>query len=152
MRLLDSLSSNQQFALNVLIPSVYFVPLLVAYFSPKNFGFGHRWLVYFGLSAGVMGMVIWIFSTWQLGSSFATLPQARKLVRGVIYRFIRHPMYLGISLTVFGLMLACGSAFGMIYLLTVILPLNFYRAKMEDQVLAKFFGPKFDQYKNSTWF
>tara|TARA_B100000686_G_C16768660_1_gene963537 strand:+ start:1809 stop:2267 length:459 start_codon:yes stop_codon:yes gene_type:complete len=152
MKILNSLSSNQRLTLNVLIPSLYFVPLVVAYFSPKNFGFGHRWLVHSGLWIGTGGMVIWVLSIWYLGSSFATLPGTKELVYRGIYRFVRHPMYLGISATVFGLMLACGSFFGMVYLITVILPLNFVRSRMEDQVLEDLFGAAFNNYKKSTWF
>ena len=152
MKIFNSLSSNQRLVLNVLIPSFYFVPLAVAYFSPKHFGFGHRWLVHSGLWIGVGGMVIWMLSIWHLGSSFATLPGAKALVCRGIYRFIRHPMYLGISATVFGLTLACGSVFGMVYLIIVILPLNFVRSRMEDQVLEEIFGSTFDNYKKSTWF
>ena len=53
---IKSLSSNQRFAMNVLVPSLYLFPLVFAYIGPKNFGFGYDGLVYTGLAVGVVGM------------------------------------------------------------------------------------------------
>ena len=152
IKFFDSLSSNQRFVANIFIPFLYFVPLGVAYFSDKNFGFSYRGLVYSGLSVGAFGMILWMLSTLNLGSEFSTLPGAKKLVQRGVYRFIRHPMYLGIALAVFGLMLACGSIFGMIYLFIVILPVNILRSRIEEKVLEELFGQVFEEYKKSTWF
>ena len=147
-----TLSSNQRFALNILVPSLYLVPLVVAYIFPKNFGFGHRWLVQVGLGVGLMGVLLWIVSMLHLGSSFAVIPGAKELMTHGIYKYIRHPMYLGITLTVFGLMLACGSIVGMFYLVLVILPVNAVRILLEERILDDQFGELYLNYKKNTWF
>ncbi|MFQ5673061.1 MAG: methyltransferase family protein [Nitrospinales bacterium] len=145
------LSPNKRFALNVLVPSVYFVPLAMAYFSPKHFGFGIPWLVELGLGVGALGVVLWIVSTINLGRSLAVLPQADRLVTRGVYKYCRHPMYLGITLTLFGLLLACGSTFGMIYLLVVVLPLNLVRIRLEEKTLAEKFGADYHAYRKTTF-
>lgn len=150
--MLQGLSPNKRFALNVLLPAVYFVPLAVAYFSPKHFGFGISRLMELGLGLGALGVILWIVSTVNLGRSLAVLPGADRLVRRGIYKYLRHPMYLGITLTLFGLLLACGSIFGMIYLLAVVLPLNFVRIRMEEKALAEKFGETYRAYRKATFF
>ncbi|MFQ5451590.1 MAG: methyltransferase family protein [Nitrospinaceae bacterium] len=138
--------------MNVILPLVYFLPVAVAYFSPKNFGFGYPDLVYIGLGIGGFGAGLWILAMIHLGTSLAVLPGARTLVAKGIYKYLRHPIYGGIGLTLFGLFLACGSVFGMIYLFAVVIPLNLFRAREEEKVLQEQFGDRYRQYRKDTWF
>ena len=147
-----TLTAYQRLALNILIPSVYLIPIIVAFFTPKHFGFGSRWLTQTGLSIGLMGIMIWIMSMCHLGSSFAVLPGTKELITRGIYKYFLHPMYLGISLTLLGLTLACGSSFGIIYLAMVVLPVNLVRARLEEKALTDQFGKIYLIYKKNTWF
>ena len=69
-----------------------------------------------------------------------------------IYRFIRHPIYVGIVFTHFGLFFACGSTFGIVYTFVLIIPLNVIRAQLEEKALFSKFGEHYRAYHNSTWF
>jgi len=147
-----SLSSNQRFALSVFIPFLYLFPLLQAYFSPKTLGFGYPPLVVVALGIGAVGWVLWMLGMISLGKSLAVLPGAETLKTGGIYRYFRNPIYVGINLTLLGLLAACGSTFGMVYLATVIVPLNWYRAREEEKALLEKFGDSYRAYKEKTWF
>ena len=147
-----SLSSNQKFLLNILVPMLYLFPLVFAYRGPKNFGFGFRELVYAGLFVGAVGVLLWIAAMWSLGSSLAVLPGTEKLVTKGLYRIFRHPIYIGIVLTLTGLFVACGSVPSLIYVLVVVVPLNIFRAKAEEKVLLEQLGPAYQQYMGSTFF
>ena len=147
-----SLSSNQRFLLNILVPMLYLFPLVFAYLRPKNFGFGFRELVYAGLSVGAVGVLLWMAAMWSLGSSLAVLPGTEKLVTKGLYRIFRHPIYMGIVLTLTGLFVACGSVPSLIYVLVVVVPLNIFRAKAEEKVLLEQLGPAYQQYMGSTFF
>ena len=147
-----SLSSNQRFALNVFVPLLYFFPLAIMYFSEKNFGFGHPQLVPVALSVGGVGMVIWILGMVSLRKSLAVLPGTDALKTGGVYKFFRHPIYLGINLTLFGLLSASGSVSGMGYLALVVIPLNIYRARQEEKALLEKFGDSYRAYCEKTWF
>ncbi|MEE9258617.1 MAG: isoprenylcysteine carboxylmethyltransferase family protein [Nitrospinaceae bacterium] len=147
-----SLSSNRRFALNVFVPLLYFLPLITAYFLPKNFGFGYPGLVPVSLGAGFLGWLLWVYGMLCLGKSLAVLPGSDTLVTRGIYNYIRHPMYIGIVLTLFGLLFACGSVLGMIYLFIVVIPLNIYRARKEEEALAERFGESYRAYCQRTWF
>ncbi|MBT5550999.1 MAG: isoprenylcysteine carboxylmethyltransferase family protein [Nitrospina sp.] len=149
---IKNLSSNQRFFLNIIVPMAYLLPLVLAYVGPKNFGFGFRGLVYFGLSIGVVGVLLWISAMWTLGSSLAVLPGTDQLVTKGIYRIFRHPVYIGIVLTLTGLFVACGSVICLVYVGVVVIPLNIFRARAEEKVLLEQLGPSYQQYKDSTYF
>ena len=147
-----SLHPGQKFFLNILIPLLYLFPLVFAYLAPKNFGFGIRPLVYVGLSVGAVGVLLWIAAMWSLGSSLAVLPGTNQLVTKGVYRIFRHPIYIGIILTLTGLFLACGSVPCLVYMILVVVPLNIYRAREEEKVLLEQLGSAYQQYKDSTLF
>ena len=147
-----SLSSRQRLALNIFVPFLYLLPLLVAFFSSKTFGFGYPKLVPIALAIGGVGMAIWILGMISLGKSLAVLPGGETLKTGGIYRYLRHPIYVGINLTLFGLLAACGSIFGMVYMAIVVIPLNWYRAREEEKALLEKFGDSYRAYREKTFF
>ncbi|MFQ5443600.1 MAG: methyltransferase family protein [Nitrospinales bacterium] len=149
-------SSLRKLILDISIPSLYLIPLLAVYFShpdPKTFGFHSDPVVYAGLGLGMAGLIIWILSMWNLGGSLAVLPGADRLVTRGLYKHIRHPIYLGITLTLFGLMLAVGSLWGILYVLFIVIPVNIVRARLEDKKLLAQFGETYKAYceKTRSW-
>ena len=147
-----SLSPGKAAALTVLVPSLYLVALVVAWFAPKHFGFGIRPLVYVGLTVGLSGVALWTVAMMYLGKSLAVLPGGDRLVTHGIYKYLRHPVYLGIDMTLLGLFLAVGSTAGMIYLFVVVLPLNILRSRLEEKALLQKFGDAYSTYRQQTWF
>ena len=149
---IKNLSSNQRFAISVLVPSLYLFPLVLAYLGPKNFGFGHDGLVYTGLAVGAVGMTLWILSILTLGHSLAVLPGTDRLVTRGVYRYLRHPIYIGIILTLGGLFLACGSTICLVYVFVIVVPLNVFRARLEEVVLQGQLGETYHKYRAGTFF
>jgi len=149
---IKNLSSNQRFLLSILVPSFYLFPLLFAYLGPKNFGFGCEELVYAGLAIGTTGVVLWVLSMLTLGRSLAVLPGTDRLVIRGIYRYIRHPIYVAIVLTLIGLFLACGSMICLVYVFLVVIPLNIFRARIEEKVLHQHLGDAYQKYRANTFF
>jgi protein-S-isoprenylcysteine O-methyltransferase Ste14 len=148
----ESLSPAKAAVFTVLVPSLYLLALAVAWFTPKHFGFGQRELVYVGLAVGLSGVVLWIVAMIQLGKSLAVLPGGDRLVTQGVYRYLRHPVYLGIDMTLFGLFLAVGSTMGMVYFFVVVLPLNMIRSRFEEKALLRKFGDPYETYRQHTWF
>ena len=149
---IKNLSSNQRFLLNILVPSLYLLPLVFAYLGPISFGFGYDELVYSGLSVGAVGLILWILAMLTLGPSLAVLPGTVRLVTRGVYRYLRHPVYVGIVLTLSGLFLACGSTICLAYVLVVVIPLNIFRARTEEQVLREQLGESYQHYCDTTFF
>jgi protein-S-isoprenylcysteine O-methyltransferase Ste14 len=148
----ESLSPAKAAVVTVLVPSLYLLALVVTWLAPKHFGFGIRPLVYVGLTVGLSGVALWIVAMIHLGKSLAVLPGGERLVTRGVYRYLRHPVYLGIDMTLFGLFLAVGSTVGMIYLFVVVLPLNSVRSRLEEKALLQKFGDQYQTYRQYTWF
>lgn len=147
-----ALSPVKALAFTIAVPSLYVLALALAWWAPKDFGFGQRTLAWLGLSVGLGGIGLWVLAMFQLGKSLAILPGGDRLVTHGVYKILRHPVYLGIDLTFLGLFLAIGSTHGMIYLLLVVLPLNFARARLEEKALLAKFGETYRAYRDQTWF
>ncbi len=152
MEFFRNLSPNFRFVLNVLIPSSYFLIVTITYFGPKNFGFGFPVIVEPALIFGFLGLILWIISMKNLGSSFAVLPGSKQLVKTGVYKYLRHPMYCGINMTLGGLIIASGSSFGLVVYLLLAIPLNIIRSRLEERALLEEFGDSYIEYKKSTWF
>ena len=99
-----------------------------------------------------MGLILWVLAMLTLGPSLAVLPGADRLVTRGVYRYLRHPVYVGIVLTLSGLFLACGSTICLAYVLVVVIPLNIFRAKTEEQVLREQLGEAYQHYRDTTLF
>ena len=152
MELFKNLSPNSRFALNVLIPLTYFIIVSITYFGPKNFGFGFPAIVTPALSVGFCGLMLWMVSMMNLGSSFAVLPGSKQLVNKGVYKYIRHPMYCGINITLGGLIIASGSLLGLFVYIVLAIPLNVVRSRWEEKALLEEFGESYVEYKRKTWF
>lgn len=134
--------------LTFLIPLLYFLGLIVILQTMKITNF---FLAVLGLIVTFLGLFFWGLGFYFLGRpSFAVLPKAKKLQTGGLYKYFRHPIYLGITLALLGLSLSTSSLLGFIYTIIIIIPLNILRAKREERVLIAKFGPKYLAYRQKT--
>jgi protein-S-isoprenylcysteine O-methyltransferase Ste14 len=95
---------------------------------------------------GVIGMAIALPAMARLGRSFSLTPQARSLTTGGPYRLIRHPLYLGESLNVIGLMVASGSLTVVLAALVVVAG-EVTRAALEERLLRATFPGYEDAFR-----
>jgi protein-S-isoprenylcysteine O-methyltransferase Ste14 len=95
--------------------------------------------------AGSLVMVISLFSLWK---SFSIMTEARELVTGGIYRFIRHPLYLGEIIAYAGVLLLRFSPVNLVIFLVFIVCLV-TRGKIEERKLGEVF-PEYVSYKRKT--
>jgi protein-S-isoprenylcysteine O-methyltransferase Ste14 len=88
-----------------------------------------------GLIISIAGYAFAIWALCHLGRSFAILVAVRKVVITGPYAWVRHPIYLGYLIDLFGLQLACASlamlGLGAGFVLLLVL-----RARLEEQKLA----------------
>jgi len=92
------------------------------------------------------GLAVYAFS--YLNRSASIMPEARRLVTGGPYRFLRHPVYLFEEIGVIGLALPFASVWALLWLL-VHLCCQFQRMKNEERVLSGAF-PEYDDYARRT--
>jgi len=68
------------------------------------------------------------------------------------YKYIRHPIYLGIILEVVGLPLIANSMVGIVYAILICIPIMVVRASEEERCSLRRFGHKYNEYINEADF
>lgn len=92
------------------------------------------------------------FSTYAilyLGRSVSLMAEARKLVTGGPYRLVRHPLYLGEQVAIFGSVLQ-GISFFSVSLFALQICFQLYRMSCEEKILAATF-PEYVGYAQRTY-
>jgi protein-S-isoprenylcysteine O-methyltransferase Ste14 len=105
-----------------------------------------------GAVLGLASAVLLVVSRIQLGASFAVKAKAHALVTSGIYSRIRHPIYVFSSLMMVGIALYFDQLWFLLVVVLVLVPMQIYRARREEQVLMDAFGEEYAHYKASSWF
>lgn len=99
----------------------------------------------------VLALPLFVLARLQLGAAFSVQPQAKFLVTTGLYSKVRNPIYVFGGLMVIGASLFW-SVWGPLVVLAVMVPLQAYRVRKEEQVLLQAFGEEHERYKRQTWF
>ncbi len=102
----------------------------------------------------LLGMVAFTWVVVFLKAAFLgeVAPVTDHLVTNGPYRWIRHPLYLSMIITLLGITLALRSLWGIGAIFALFLPAVVYRAKLEEEALAQKFGQNWDEYAIHTTF
>ncbi len=103
-----------------------------------------------GLGLAALGELVMLAGLISLRRSFSIFTEARELVTTGLYRWVRHPLYLGEIATVWGIALSWPTlwAFG---LAGVFSGLQLWRARREERLLASVF-PEYAGYRREAGF
>jgi protein-S-isoprenylcysteine O-methyltransferase Ste14 len=110
-------------------------------------------LRYIGLLAFVVGSLLRLAAVLALGARFSALvalQAGHRLKTDGVYRWVRHPSYLGALLAMAGWVLAFRSGLGLI-LVGLVVPLVLLRIRDEERFLASAFGEEYQRYRRKTW-
>ncbi|MBI2826113.1 MAG: isoprenylcysteine carboxylmethyltransferase family protein [Planctomycetia bacterium] len=108
-----------------------------------------RWI---GVALFAAGGALRLWPVYVLGNRFSGLvaiQPGHKLVTTGVYRFIRHPSYLGLLVNSLGWALAFRSGVGLI-LTALIVPVLVARIRSEERLLLIQFGQEYDAYRART--
>jgi len=97
-----------------------------------------------------IGEAITVGGMWHLGSSFSIFTEARNLVSCGLYRFVRHPLYLGEIISIWGYAAFLPNTLTVLGAL-VFMVLQIIRAKIEEQKLLLIY-PQYALYQQSIGF
>jgi protein-S-isoprenylcysteine O-methyltransferase Ste14 len=136
----------------VITASITACEWIAAAAQPNLFGGGH-WLKTAALILLVAGLTIRWFAILSLGKSFSAnvaIQDTQKVHRSGLYRFVRHPSYLGLLI----IFLAIGAhSRNWIGLAAVMLPTTaalLYRIRVEEAALCEAFGDEYLEYIRTT--
>jgi protein-S-isoprenylcysteine O-methyltransferase Ste14 len=113
-------------------------------------GFGSTSILTTGFMILMVGSVLSVISRITLGRAYHFMPRSKALVTHGIYRWLRHPMYIGNQLMFIGGSVLLGSYVGLLLSIVVLIPTHIIRARFEEKVLADRFKSDFLEYKQST--
>jgi protein-S-isoprenylcysteine O-methyltransferase Ste14 len=108
---------------------------------------------YFGLVLLTAGCVLRVGAAFALGHRFTVLvaiQENHRLVTTGLYRFVRHPAYLGAIVGALGWVLVFRSGIGLL-LVPMVGLLLLFRIASEERLLADEFGPEYVKYERNTW-
>lgn len=130
-----------------MIAAFYLPPLEYLYFIniiPRGV-----WIQITGLILIFFGAVLFVWARRVLGQFYSgrvSVIVGQPLVRHGPYLFVRHPAYAGYLLIALGLALGYSSLAGFAAILFLLLPAVLYRIRVEDKLLAEYFGMEFEEY------
>jgi len=105
-----------------------------------------------GLALFVVGMTIAFVAVFTLRRSYSgtlVIREDHQLITHGIYRYTRHPVYLGVLIAIIGLPIFASSLYGFLTMLALI-PIVLNRIRMEERLLTEEFGDSYRDYQKNT--
>jgi protein-S-isoprenylcysteine O-methyltransferase Ste14 len=97
----------------------------------------------------VIGLLITLWARRMLGtnwSSSVVFKERHALIEGGPYRFVRHPIYSGVLLMLFGTMLVWGRLVGVAAFVVIVVGLS-VKASLEERLLMRHFPEAYARYR-----
>ncbi len=101
------------------------------------------------LAVGLAVKLVAQVTLWRFYSSTLVIRDGHRLVTHGIYRFARHPIYLGATLGLMGVPVYVSSLYGLLAM-SLLVPLFLHRIRMEERMLGEAFGDAHREYCEST--
>jgi protein-S-isoprenylcysteine O-methyltransferase Ste14 len=139
----------------VLLPGVF-----AGYLPWRFFGLGQVQLnlqtplhllgaLWIALGAVLLGTCIWEFARSGRGTLAPVDPPRELVVRG-LYRYVRNPMYLSVTLIVFGELILTQSRPLLVYWVTWFIAVNLFVITYEEPTLRRRFGAAYERYTHEV--
>ena len=149
------LMPRQRIVRNVIIGFMYAALVFLPFADRREigvlgYGLPLRWV---GLGLAVAGFIFIFWSGISLGKYYSadvTLQEDHHLIKDGLYRFIRHPRYLGALLLGIGMTLLFRSWIGFI-LIVPFTGVVLFRIRDEEAFMRREFGADWDVYCGESW-
>ena len=105
-----------------------------------------------GLALIVIGFTILLVAQVTLRryySSTLVIREDHQLITHGIYRFVRHPIYLGNIMVFIGVPVYVSSLYGLL-IMSALIPIFLNRIRIEERMLTEEFGDAYRTYKEAT--
>jgi protein-S-isoprenylcysteine O-methyltransferase Ste14 len=107
-----------------------------------------------GMFIFLTGMTLFTWAALCLKGAFYgnVEPVTNQLVADGPYSLVRHPLYLSMLISLFGLGIALRSFWGLTAIFVLFLPALLYRARLEERSLEKKHGTAWQEFEKRTFF
>ncbi|WP_230857906.1 methyltransferase family protein [Yersinia intermedia] len=107
-----------------------------------------------GLAIILFGLSIRLHAIYRLKKFFTVniaILNDHELMTAGIYRFVRHPAYLGVIIAFAGMGLAMGNLLSLITMVTSVMLVFLWRIRLEEEALIKAFPLDYPAYQKKSW-
>lgn len=111
-------------------------------------------IAWVGLGIMSTGFLIRIVSIISLRKYFTVnlaINHEHKLINKGLYRYIRHPSYLGSILSFIGMGIGFGNWFSLVFMVVPVTLLFAWRIGIEEKMLIKAFSSEYIEYQKRSW-
>lgn len=132
----------------------YGIGIALAFTSHGRVRWGRPYLAIFGLLVIFAGVYIRFIAMQALGRHFSyavSIREQHELIEQGLYRYIRHPSYLGVLLISLGIGLAFANWISLVSLFMCPFIAFSVRMNVEEKALLKYFGARYVEYRKRTW-
>jgi protein-S-isoprenylcysteine O-methyltransferase Ste14 len=151
----SKLVRRQSVVLLVLAPLLFGMFFFLPFADRRSIGVmmagqGFRWL---GLVLYGLGLVLTSWARAALGRMYSgqvTIQKSHQLIKIGLYRYVRHPVYLGMLCSALGLSFLFRSWIGLAVMIPIVGGLLF-RIRDEEAALHKEFGSEWETYCQQSW-
>ena len=105
-----------------------------------------------GLALFVIGLTIALVAVVTLRRSYTStlvIREDHQLITHGIYRFTRHPVYLGVIIAIIGVPVYDSSLYGLLTM-SALIPIILNRIRIEERMLTEEFGDAYRRYKEAS--
>ncbi|MFT9819807.1 methyltransferase family protein [Lysinibacillus sp. NPDC056185] len=141
---------GSSFFIGVVLALMLTIPEIIYFFTINKINS----LLFFGVIVGLVGVWIRFYSMKILGRFYSRnvgMQGEHKLIQNGLYKYIRHPGYLGSFLTFLGFAISSSSFIAIIINIILFFLAYSYRIKIEERILVTLFGEQYKQYQSNTW-
>jgi protein-S-isoprenylcysteine O-methyltransferase Ste14 len=128
--------------------------LLISFLVELRFRLSAHLAKQIGIAIVALGMLIAVWAAYHLRGAFLgeVEPTGEELVQSGPYRFVRHPVYFGMTIALAGAAISLRSWIGLLGVFGAFMPSEIYRAKLEEKALRRKFGTEWEAYAGETGF
>ncbi len=122
-----------------------------AYFS-ENFNL-FNFYTFIGILLLAAGISIRVIAILTLGKHFtatATINSDHQLIQTGLYRYVRHPSYLGAFMAILGTPFFLNDQWAVLFVLLAMSVAYYIRISVEEKMLAAYFGDNYKRYQLKT--
>lgn len=110
------------------------------------------WVMWLGAAVTLAGFLFAVWARLSLGrnwSGMVTVKHEHQLIRTGPYRFVRHPIYLGILIAMVGTTICRGNLWSFVGVALVWLGL-WLKLRFEERFMVETFGAEYESYRRTT--